>query len=85
MARYKFLATFSLEIGSRCFNIPDTVDDHGEEGGHGADERDGGRVVAIAASPPVDVEDVVQRNDSLQDQPQGQCQLETCLESSRNP
>ena len=85
MARYKFLATFSLEIGSRCFNIPDTVDDHGEEGGHGADERDGGGVVAVGPFSPVYIENIIQRNDSLHHQPQSQCDLETSLEAGRYP
>ena len=69
----------------RCFNIPDAVGDHGEEGGHGADERDGGGVVAVAAFPPVYVENVLQRNDPLQHQPQGQCDLESRLEAGRYP
>ena len=73
--------SISISVG----NIPDTGPHHAQQGGHGADQRDGGGVVAVAASPPVNTENVLQRNDALQDQPEGEAQLETRLEPPGYP
>ena len=75
---------FINEVIASCSvgHVPDTGPDHAEQGGHGTDQRDGGGVVAVAASPPVNTEKVLQRDDALQHQPEGQGQLETRLEAA---
>ena len=63
-------------------NVPDAGRHHAHQGRHGTDQRDGGGVVAVAAPPPVNTENVIQWDDALQHQPEGQGQLETRLEAA---
>ena len=66
-------------------NIPDAGPDHAQEGGKGADQWDGGGVVAVAAPPPVNTENIRQGDDALQHQPESEAQLEPRLEPARDP
>ena len=63
-------------------NIPDAGPDHAQEGGEGADQGDGGGVVPVATPPPVNGDNIRERDDALQHQPEGEAQLETRLEAA---